>query len=87
MYKVVSTLAPFFCWNLFIIADNKDSYKGLDGSKFDKIRPGFRELAAFERLKKSPYTYNGRNVMSPLVLSFFNGSLAFLQVTRAIRKA
>ena len=48
------------------------------GSKFGKIGPG---SATLERLKKSPQTYNGRNAMSTLVLSFFIESYSFLQVT------
>ena len=52
------------------------------GSKFGKIRPGSANLATctLERLKKSPKAYNGRNVVSTLVLSF-------LQVTRTTIKA
>ena len=45
------------------------------------------ELAALERLEKSPYTYNGRNVVTTLVLSFSNGSSSLLQVTRPTIKA
>ena len=30
------------------------------GLKFGKIQPGTYELAALERLEKSPQTYNGR---------------------------
>ena len=45
------------------------------------------ELASLERLKKSQKTYNGRNVVSTLVLSFLNGSSPFLQVTRTTIKA
>ena len=32
--------------------------------------------------KKSPYTYNGKNVVAILAPFFFFGSSAFLQVTR-----
>ena len=37
-------------------------------SKFGEIRPWTAELAALERLKKIPYTYNGENdiTFSPL---------------------
>ena len=76
-----------FDWILFILACNKDSYKSLDVFEICKIGPGFTELAALERLNKSPLTYNGRNVVSTLVLSFFNGSSSFLQVTRTAIKA
>ena len=42
--------------------------------KFCRIRPRTYELAALEGLEKSPYTYNGRNVVTTLVLSILNGS-------------
>ena len=57
------------------------------GSKFGRIRPGTYELAALERLEKSPYTYNGRNVVTTLVPSFLDGSSSFLQITRLNIKA
>ena len=56
-------------------------------SKFGKIGPGSTEMAALEPLKKFPYTYNGRNVVSTLVLSFLIESLSLLQVTRTTIKA
>ena len=65
----------------------RTTIKSRMGSKFSKIRPGSVELAALEHLEKSPYTYNGRNVVNTLVLSFFNGSSSFLQVTRPTIKA
>ena len=57
------------------------------GSKFGKIRPGTYELAALERLEKSPKIYNGRNVVTTLVLSFLDGSSSFFQITRPTIKA
>ena len=57
------------------------------GSRFDRIRPGTYELAALERLEKSPLIYNGRNVVTTLVTSFLDGSSLFLQVTRPTIKA
>ena len=62
----------------------RTTIKSLMGSKFGKIRPRTAELAAFERLEKSPWTYNGRNVVTALVPSFLDGSSSFLQVTRTI---
>ena len=54
-------------------------------SKFGKIRPWTAELAALERLKKSPLTYNRKDVNAPAP-SFLMGSSSFLQATRtAIR--
>ena len=57
------------------------------GLKFGKIGPGTYELAALECLEISPYTYNGRNVVTTLAPSFLNGSSSFLQVTRSTIKA
>ena len=57
------------------------------GLKLGSIRQRTYELAALERLEKSPYTYNGRNVVTTLVPTFSNGSSSFLQVTRSAMKA
>ena len=54
--------------------------------KFCKIRPWTSELAALEHLKKSPMTYNGKDVVNAQAPSFLMGSSSFLQATRtAIR--
>ena len=37
--------------------------------------------------KKSLYTYNGRNVVTTLVLSILNGSSSFLHAIRTTNKA
>ena len=50
------------------------------GSKFGRIGPWTVGLAALERLKKSPYTYYGRNGVTTLVLSTLNISYSFLQI-------
>ena len=51
-------------------------------SKFGKIRP----WTALERVKKSPLTYNGKDVVNAPAPLFLMGSSSFLQVTRtAIR--
>ena len=57
------------------------------GSKFSQIRPATEELAALERLKNSPLRYNGRIVLTTLVLSFYNRSYSFLQIRRTTIKA
>ena len=57
------------------------------GSKFSRIVPGTYELPALEHLEKSLYTYNGRNVVTTLVLSMLNGSSSFLQTIRTTIKA
>ena len=55
--------------------------------KFCRIRPRTYELAALEHLEKSPWTNNGRNVVTTLVLSILNGSSLFLQIRRTTIKA
>ena len=56
-------------------------------SNFSQIRPRTAELAALERLKKFPKTYNGENLVSTLAPLFLIGSSSFLQVTRTTIKA
>ena len=56
-------------------------------SKFGKIQPWTAELTALERLKKSPLTYNGKDVVNALAPSFLIGSSSFLQVTRTTVRA
>ena len=55
--------------------------------KVCRIRPRTYELAALEHLEKSSLTYNGRNVVTALVLSILNGSFLFLQIRRTTIKA
>ena len=75
MYNVVSTLAPSFLIGSYsFLYVTRISIKVWMCSKFGKNRPGSTELAALERLKKTPYTYNGRNVVSSLLLSDLNES-------------
>ena len=80
-------------WASFLIESysflhvTRTAIKAWMGLKFSKIWPRSTELAALERLKKSQYTYNGRNVVSSLVLSVLNESTSFLQVTRPTIKA
>ena len=87
----VTSLSPSFLigllvfyWIFFILAGNKYSttIKSLTGSKFSKIQPERSKLAALEHLEKSPQTYNGRNVVSTILPSFWDGSSPFFQVTR-----
>ena len=55
--------------------------------KFSQIGPPTGELAALKRLKKSPYTYNGRNGVGTLSRLFFIGSISYLQVMMAYMRA
>ena len=50
-------------------------------SKFGQIRPPTAELAAPERLKKSPQTYNGKNGVATFSQLFLIRSISYLQVT------
>ena len=68
----MSTLAlPFFIGSSLFLQETRTAIKAWMSSKFGKIGPGSAELATLERLNKFPYTYNGRNVVSSLVNSFF----------------
>ena len=84
----MTTLAPSFliCSSLFLQV-TRTTIKSRMGSKFGRIGPGTYELAALKCLEKSPYTYNGRNVVTTLVPSFLDGSSSFLQITRPTIKA
>ena len=83
MNNVVTSLAPSFVIgsSSFLQATSKLIISRM-GSKFSRIRPGTYELPALERLNKSPLTYNGRNVVTTLVLSILNGSSSFLHTIR-----
>ena len=63
----------------------RSTIKAWMGSKFGQIGPWTVGLAALERLKKSLYTYNGRNVVTTLVLSALNRSYSFLQIRTTIK--
>ena len=88
MNNVVTTLAPsfFIGSSSFLQATSKPILSWM-GSKFSRIRPGTYEFPALERLEKSPYTYNGRNIVTTLVLLILNGSSSFLHTIRTIIKA
>ena len=86
--NLVTTLAPsFFIGSSLFLQVTRTTIISCMGSKFGKIRPGTYELAALERLEKSQYTYNGKNIVTTLVPSFLDGSSSFLQVTRPTIKA
>ena len=55
MFKVVNTLAPsFLIGSSSFLQVTRTTIKSWTGSKFDQIRPWTAELAALERLEKSP---------------------------------
>ena len=84
----MNTLAPSFLigsssyWQV-----TKTYITSRTNSKFGQIGPRTAELAALERLEKSPYTCNGRNLVKTLATSFLNRSSSFFQVTRTCMKA
>ena len=88
MNNVVTTLAPSFLIgsSSFLHATSKPIISRM-GTKFSKIRLGTYELPALEHLEKSLQTYNGRNVVTTLVLSILNGSSSFLHTIRTTIKA
>ena len=56
-------------------------------SKFSQIRQPTSELAALERLKKSPYSYNGKNDVATFSQLLLIGSVSYLQVTMTYMRA
>ena len=62
-------------------------HESLDGSKFGRIRPRTTELAALERMKKVPLTYNGKNGVITFSQLFLIGSFSYLQITRTCIRA
>ena len=56
-------------------------------SNFCQIRPLTAELAALERVKKSPYTYNGKNGVATFSRLLLIGSISYLQVTMTYIRA
>ena len=88
MYNVVSTLAPsFFIRSCSYLQVMRTSITSRTSSKFGQIGPRTAELAALERLEKSLWTYNWRNLVNTLAPSFLIGSSSFLQVSRTCMKA
>ena len=84
----MTTLAPsFLIGSSSFLQVTRTTIKSRMGSKFGQIRPWTVELAALERLEKSPQTYDGRNVVATLIPAFSNGLSSFLQITRSTIKA
>ena len=87
LYNVVSTLAPsFLIGSSSYLQVTRTSITSRTSSKFGQIGPTTAELAALERLEKSPYTYNGRNLVNTSAFIFI-GSSSFLQISRTCIKA
>ena len=66
--NLVSTLAPsFLIGSSSYLQVTRTTIISRTSSHFGQIRPRTAELAALERLKKIPYTYNGRNLVSSFI--------------------
>ena len=88
IYNVVNTLAPsFLIGSSSFLQVTRTTIKSWKSSKFDQIRSWTAELAALERLEKSPKTYNGKNLVNTLAPLFLIGSSSFMQVSRTCMKA
>ena len=84
----LNTLPPsFLIGSSSVLQVTRTTIKFRISLKFGQIGPRTVELAALERLKKSPWNYNWTNVVTPLTHSFLIESSSFLQVTRACMKA
>ena len=55
--------------------------------KFSQIGQPTAELAALERLKKSPLTHNGKNGVATFSQLFLIRSISYLQVTMTYMRA
>ena len=56
-------------------------------SNSGRIRPWTMELAALERMKKIPKTYNGENDVITFSALFLTGSFSYLQEMRTCIRA
>ena len=75
----MSTLAPsFLIRSSSYLQVTRTSIRSRTSSKFGQIGPRTAELAALERLEKSPLTYNGRNLVTTLAPSFFESIILIL---------
>ena len=67
----MNTLAPsFFIGYSSYLQVTRTSITSRTSSKFGQIEPRTAELAALERLEKSPKTYSGSNLVNTLAPSF-----------------
>ena len=86
-YYLVVTLAPsFLIGSSSFFQILRTTIKSGQSSNLGQFGPRAVELAALEHLEKSPYTYNGRNLVNILAPSFLIESSLFLQVTRTCVK-
>ena len=62
-------------------------HESLDEFEFGGIRPRTTELAALERMKKGPWTYNGESDVITFSQLFLIGSFSYFQVMRTCIRA
>ena len=75
----MTTLAPsFLIGSSSYLQVTRTSISSRTSSKFAQIGPRTAELAALERLEKSPKTHNGRNLVNTLAPSFFKSIILIL---------
>ena len=81
--NVVNRLAPSFLIGSSYLQVTRTTIISRTRSNLGKIRPRTAELAALERLEKSPlWTYNWKIVVTILAHSFLIESSSFLHITR-----
>ena len=86
--KGVITFSQLFLIGSFLYLQVTMTYiRACMSSKFGRIRPRTTELAALERRKKFPKTYNGENYVITFSRLFLIGSFSYLQVMRTCIKA
>ena len=79
----MSTLAPSCLIRSFsYLQVTRTSITSSTSSKFGQIGPRTAEIAALERMKKIPKTYNGENNVITFSPLFLIGSFSYLQVMR-----
>ena len=77
--NVVSTLAPsFLIGSSPYLKLTRTFITSRTSSKFGEIGPRTAELAVLERLEKSPWTYNGRNLVNNLAPFIFESIILIL---------
>ena len=88
MDNVVTALASTFLIGSFsFFHPTRTNIKVWMNLKFCRICPRTYELAALEHLENPHRLFNGRNVVTTLVLSILNGSSSFLHTIRTTIKA
>ena len=84
----MSTLAPsLLIGSSSYLQVTRTSIRSRTSSKFGQIGPRTAELAALERLEKSPLTYNGENDVITFSPLFLIGFFSYLQVMRTCIRA